>query len=118
MLEMINFVGLVLIAGTAIEQAPSVGPLKTVVISSPFTHPKIKSSEAELLLVSAPSQQQSTERAPTPKYQTRSRDRTKDNDALSHSYDQDTAIYCWTTSIGCSANQVTALQTVELHHKT
>ena len=35
----------------------------------------------------------------------------------SHNYDQDTAIYCRTTSIGCLANQVTSVQTVELHHK-
>ena len=30
---------------------------------------------------------------------------------------QDTAIYCRTTSIGCSENQATSVQTVELHHK-
>ena len=52
-----------------------------------------------------------------PQYRTRSRDSTEDNDALSHNYDQDTAIYCRTTSIGCLANQATSVQTVELHHK-
>ena len=45
------------------------------------------------------------------------RDSTGDNDALSHNYDQDTAIYCRTTSIGCLANQATSAQTVEFHHK-
>ena len=35
------------------------------------------------------------------KRRTRSRDSTEDNDALSHNYGQDTAIYCRTTSIGC-----------------
>ena len=48
----------------------------------------------------------------------RSRDWTGGNDALSHSYDQDTAIYCRTTSIGCSVNQATSVQTAELHHMT
>ena len=42
---------------------------------------------------------------------------TEDNDALSHNYGQDTAIYCRTTSIGCYANQATSVQTVEPHHK-
>ena len=46
----------------------------------------------------------------------RSRYWTGGNDALSHSYDQDTVIYCRTTSIGCSANQATSELTVELHH--
>ena len=36
-----------------------------------------------------------------PQNRTRSRDTTKDNDALSHNYGQGTAIYCRTTSIGC-----------------
>ena len=36
-----------------------------------------------------------------PQYRTRSRDSTKDNDALSHNYGQDTAIYYRTTSIWC-----------------
>ena len=37
--------------------------------------------------------------------------------SLTASYDQETAIYCRTTSIGCSPNQATSVQTVELHHK-
>ena len=36
----------------------------------------------------------------SPQYRTRSRDSVEDNDALSHNYGQDTAIYCRTTSIG------------------
>ena len=52
-----------------------------------------------------------------PQYRTRSRDSTEDNDALSHNYGHDTAIYCMTTSIGCYVNQATSVQTVKLHHK-
>ena len=44
-------------------------------------------------------------------------EQTEDNDALPHNYEQDTAIYCRTTSIGCLANQATSVQTVEIHHK-
>ena len=44
------------------------------------------------------------------KRRTRSRDSTEDNDALSHIYGQDTAIYCRTTSIWCLANQATSVQ--------
>ena len=40
------------------------------------------------------------------------------HDTLSHSYDQDTSIYCRTISIGCSANQSIPVLTVEIHHKT
>ena len=40
-----------------------------------------------------------------------SRDLTEDNNALSHNYGQDTAIYCRTTSIGCLANQATSVKT-------
>ena len=50
-------------------------------------------------------------------YRLRSRDSIEDNNALSHNYGQDTAIYCRTTSIGCLANQATSVQTVELHPK-
>ena len=57
------------------------------------------------------------QRPPPPQYRPRSRESTEYNDALSHNYDQDTAIYCSTTSIGCLANQATSVQTVELHHK-
>ena len=45
------------------------------------------------------------------------RERIEGNDALSHSYDQDTVIYCRTTRIKCSANQAISVHTVELHHK-
>ena len=55
-------------------------------------------------------------RSAHPQYRT-SRDLTEDNDALSHSNDQDTAIYYRTTSIRCSANHASFVQTVELHHK-
>ena len=60
--------------------------------------------------------QQSTEEASTPNIG-RGAETTEDNDALSHIYGQDTAIYCRITSIGCLLNQAISVQTVELHHK-